>query len=43
LLRVGQTTVSTETQARRALARRNGKAQYLVLERGPKRRGVLLK
>ena len=42
LLRVDQTRIRTEAQARRALANGSGKPRYLVLARGAKRWGTLL-
>ena len=42
LLRVDQTRIRTEAQARRALANGSGKPRYLVLARGSKRWGTLL-
>ena len=42
LLRVDQTRIRTEAQARRALANGSGKPRYLVLARGSKRWGTFL-
>lgn len=42
LLRVGQTRIRTEAQARRALENGSGKPRYVVLARGAKRWGTVL-
>ena len=42
LVRIDQTRIRTETQARRALENGSGKQRYLVLARGSKRWGALL-